>query len=430
MFAMDLGQYKDIVDDLEQEFRNDLAVHLYSTCLMHIMDPSVPAPRWSKWPLPSLVVPDPKTATVYVEPECEEYERDMDYSEVGRWRKVVGLHETHSGTESTHEARKTHETHSEESHREETHSESQESDENEEEFQLWASSSESEMKYSDQDESTDLVSDGSISESLVSDGSSSEDLVSEDLASEDLVSDLASEDMASVKRHFRLPVLSIVEKKTDFKQNLMIEMKAQIQKTIRIKLSHASILHNEKPMTDFDTETVLVMAEQLCHRVDNLFVQLARHARSSPVTHTWQDILLADLVVSKDNDPQHFYEQCERLFVKPDFAYEYIDVIDAEFEFNDYLLKTETYVALRLAADIIGELRAKKTALGFKRKLFDNIRELRQDYKKVSWNKGYENVNLWRLRREYTKDPDPDPAEYALKYRGLRLTENEYRVNI
>ncbi|KAG7666299.1 uncharacterized protein J8A68_000170 [[Candida] subhashii] len=51
---------KEILDSLEDEFRSDLSIHLYSTVLLHRVNPYFPRRQWSAWPLDFDDVPIPK----------------------------------------------------------------------------------------------------------------------------------------------------------------------------------------------------------------------------------------------------------------------------------------------------------------------------------------------------------------------------------
>ncbi|CAK7899599.1 hypothetical protein CAAN3_04S06810 [[Candida] anglica] len=58
-----------ILDAIEDEYRHDLALHLYSTFLLHQINPFFPRRNWASWPVPFEQVPDPGTEKKYVLPE-------------------------------------------------------------------------------------------------------------------------------------------------------------------------------------------------------------------------------------------------------------------------------------------------------------------------------------------------------------------------
>lgn len=57
----------EILQNLEDDFRHDLSLHLYSAFLLHLENPSFPPKRWTAWPLPYDKVPDPKTSALYID---------------------------------------------------------------------------------------------------------------------------------------------------------------------------------------------------------------------------------------------------------------------------------------------------------------------------------------------------------------------------
>jgi len=62
-----------ILSQLERDYKHDLAVHLYSTFLMHQLNKNFPENLWANWPLRNDLVPDPKTTELYTdEPESME----------------------------------------------------------------------------------------------------------------------------------------------------------------------------------------------------------------------------------------------------------------------------------------------------------------------------------------------------------------------
>ncbi|CDK27723.1 unnamed protein product [Kuraishia capsulata CBS 1993] len=56
-----------VVEVLEDDFRHDLAVHLYSVFLLHLKNPSEPKPSFTRWPLSWEEVPDPKVLMTYID---------------------------------------------------------------------------------------------------------------------------------------------------------------------------------------------------------------------------------------------------------------------------------------------------------------------------------------------------------------------------
>lgn len=64
---MRLRDYANVVQDVEDNFRSDLAVHLYLTSLMRRVDPLIPPSYYFTWPLPRDNIPITNTAADYVD---------------------------------------------------------------------------------------------------------------------------------------------------------------------------------------------------------------------------------------------------------------------------------------------------------------------------------------------------------------------------
>lgn len=56
-----------ILEGIEEDYTHDLSMHLYSTFLLHKVNFLFPKKKWSSWPLPFNVVPDPKPHQRYTD---------------------------------------------------------------------------------------------------------------------------------------------------------------------------------------------------------------------------------------------------------------------------------------------------------------------------------------------------------------------------
>lgn len=69
-----------ILNSIEDEYRHDLSLHLYSTFLFHQINPLFPRRNWASWPLPFDRVPDPRSSKTFVGSEnCIEQFDDIDH---------------------------------------------------------------------------------------------------------------------------------------------------------------------------------------------------------------------------------------------------------------------------------------------------------------------------------------------------------------
>ncbi|CDR39001.1 CYFA0S02e10396g1_1 [Cyberlindnera fabianii] len=58
---------RQVLKELEDEYRHDLGVHLYSTHLLHLMNPKFPYRGYAAWPLAADTVPDPGNLNKFVQ---------------------------------------------------------------------------------------------------------------------------------------------------------------------------------------------------------------------------------------------------------------------------------------------------------------------------------------------------------------------------
>ncbi|KAI5964927.1 hypothetical protein CANMA_003437 [Candida margitis] len=69
-----------ILKSLEHDFINDLSLHLYSTFLLHRVNPNFPLTRWASWPkeFSKVPIPEHKYEDDLIDEDQEKYERDID----------------------------------------------------------------------------------------------------------------------------------------------------------------------------------------------------------------------------------------------------------------------------------------------------------------------------------------------------------------
>ncbi|CAH2353170.1 hypothetical protein CLIB1423_09S04368 [[Candida] railenensis] len=80
-----------ILENFEDEYTHDLAIHLYSTHLLHQVDPIFPRENWSSWPQSFDTVPDPKTVTTYMHDNPFNVENDESDQESTRTKSFHGV---------------------------------------------------------------------------------------------------------------------------------------------------------------------------------------------------------------------------------------------------------------------------------------------------------------------------------------------------
>ncbi|CCG21809.1 hypothetical protein CORT_0B00890 [Candida orthopsilosis Co 90-125] len=95
-----------ILQSLEHEFINDLSLHLYSSFLLHRINPNFPLPRWTHWPkhFDKVPVPNQKYEDDLIDNCVERFEWDIDDDRLMSDRDRVWYKE--GGNEKRKEKRK------------------------------------------------------------------------------------------------------------------------------------------------------------------------------------------------------------------------------------------------------------------------------------------------------------------------------------
>lgn len=247
---------KNILGAIEDEYRHDLAIHLYSSFLLHNVNPMFPRRNWASWPLPLGHVPEPLSADKY---------EDSDILDTVQFKSPYS--EAKADTDA--------------------------------DYTLVAGDSNIELDCS-----------SSIDSSIT--------------GSRDVLASVCRAEAALVKG----------------RQNLMIEIIALLQRTIRKKVSARRCLHRMAPVLEPNPTLLLEAARTICSRIDATFNKLASTQNNRRnVTYSekptvrllsWQDVLLAaldsynELHYGKDVDGcLKTYKKCERLFLLVNYKYEY-----------------------------------------------------------------------------------------------------------
>jgi hypothetical protein len=89
-----LADLKNILKHFEEDYKEDLGVHLYSAHLMHTQSLKFPPKEWTSWPLDPADVPDPSTLEDYVdEPEIDRELKTIEIREPehNRWNEELAF---------------------------------------------------------------------------------------------------------------------------------------------------------------------------------------------------------------------------------------------------------------------------------------------------------------------------------------------------
>lgn len=492
----EIGEYKAMINDLEDDFRHDLAVHLYSSVLLRKLDPGFPQAIWYRWPLDVDSVPDPRSSKIYSDPVTMELEdapkvnemRDLRYKYgVGKKRRTTkkvekslekpveigaangGNGAANGGNGTAEDSEK--ELEGEDSEKEDLEEEVSEEDSEEYEIESVKEVEEaSEKEESEKDEETekDLESQEEDSGSekdevresesqkvaqderaVDSEKESDLEILSEQefqLKIGDLSDDEIDKDTQEFhgvdlldpkKQSLRFSNLDIIQEPSDYRENLQVEIKAQLQKAVRAKLDK----HKISP--DFYNEVTDEISNQVCAKIDNILYQHSKTKKSSSYLN-WQDILIADLTstgIIKTRNPKDFYDQCEALFLNPKFNYKYKGIeVDSNtpFDFYDFLDRIDEARGMRgdlLTSEVIlQKLMAVKQEADLKKGIFHDILNLKTEKQRISPDKGYVKPGKRRSKLkgetqyEFPTEKSELP-EFALKHKGIRIDEDEYYIN-
>ena len=322
------SERKEVLDSLEDEYRSDLAVHLYSALLWRKINPNYHS-KWSTWPLRFLEVPCPKTSIKYADTiiEPDRYGHDIDVDEEAttimineiskerndkaiyrklylpiKKRKIDILNEEETGRPKSHEIgtleqdendslnephKSTHGRRHEDTH---SHKHSQRSHE---------------------DHHSDLEQD-----------------------SEDSNDNSESGDESQNKLH---RAIHFTERITNSKADLVNELNSQIEGKIRQRLQNlmkeGKVNEGVQISLAISGDLTKLLGMKLAHKVDDVLNQFTE-MRSKPNQKEarWFHILLAAL--NAEESPYssfstktygELYDKCEELFERCDFEYQFDD---------------------------------------------------------------------------------------------------------
>lgn len=247
---------KNILGAIEDEYRHDLAIHLYSSFLLHKVNPMFPRRNWASWPLPLGDVPEPLGVNKY---------EDGDILDTVQFKAPYIVAEAEMDVDHTSAI----------------------------------DGSDSEL---DRSPSIEISANGSRD-----------------------------------SRAFLGRAEAALE---NGRHNLMIEIIALLQRTIRKKALARQGSDNTVPVLEPNPTLLLEAARTICSRIDGTFNKLAsiqnnrRNVKDSEKPSvrllTWQDMLLSaldshnELENGKDIDGYiKTYKKCERLFLLVNYKYEY-----------------------------------------------------------------------------------------------------------
>lgn len=498
----ELDDFSNIILLLEEEFRHDLSVHLYSAVLLNQINPKFPNLGWTRWPLDASKVPDPRITAVYHDSYGKELVPEVDKEQLKKAEDLVneryikrqqakaqqeqalyeravkkGIPRTRgkiqelkygknrkkehkssrkrardalvsdSDVESDYDQNNEHEDDEDDDEIEDDVDNDSISDFSEPEFRP------STRELLDRISKTERRVVPNAKEDMLEQSEiNASEYASNDSNSSDSDSDLdsnADEDTRLIwGPRFRFSKLKFVQKPTDHKAELLLEMKALIQRTIRDRIKDMKSLPPDcNIMADFDNDVTDEMSKLLCYKVDN-FLQTVSLSFTKSTSFLnpldWQDMFLADVKnqspIIPSKNPKLYYERCEKVFINPPYRYEYNDIEvsrNVKFKINEYINKfcEQPYTGETLKSLIVQKNEDVQKVREFKRNLFYKALENRDRAMELSWNKGFEKVGQWRdprgkkTNRGILTEEGVDLTDYAARYRGMRLDKHDYLVD-
>lgn len=449
----EISGFENVVNSIELEFRQDLAIHLFSTMLLHRINPKFPPKTWSQWPLRE--APDPRLNLIYVDEEkpdkgegvllgedivAEDPEPTME--SFGRALKKRRVVEGEGGDEDEGEYG--------DGYREG-------GNENDIENGNHFSNDISKSHDNNYDNDSDSDSYDSLDEPLPEPEINDNDSESSD--NNELEIDEGNDSGESDVEPDTLPLfvadnVVIKGQPTNPYSQLLLEMKALLHNKIHQKLK----AKGKTMTTEFYDKAIENSSRKLCSKVDDFIVELPKHKldcnsqgekEKSPMT--WQDMLINDVRMpgtalnTSIELHKRAYNKCESMFNRLKYGdYEFLEESESSdggtdlepgnsdlepgnshrentFDFDKYLKRyTDLYVSSKRVAqlkEILDSLKEKDIDNDRKKLLFEKYLQHKARMQFLSWNKGPSS--------QFMKKDEPD---YIVRHGGIKLDSEEFQT--
>lgn len=473
----EISGFENVVNSIELEFRQDLAIHLFSTMLLHRINPKFPPKTWSQWPLRE--APDPRLNLIYVDEEkpdkgegvllgedivAEDPEPTMEsFGRALKRRRVVegeGEDEGEYGDGSREGSN---------GHREYGDGYREDGNENDIENGNHFSNDISKSHDNNGDNDSDSDSYDSLDEPLPEPEINDNDSESSD--NNELEIDEGNNSGESDIEPDTLPLfvadnVVIKGQPTNPYSQLLLEMKALLHSKIHQKLK----AKGKTMTTEFYDKAIENSSRKLCSKVDDFIVELPKHKldcnsqgekEKSPMT--WQDMLINDVRMpgtalnTSIELHKRAYNKCESMFNRLKYGdYEFIEESEGSdvgsgsdggsdlepgnsdlepensdqepssksqttFDFDKYLKRyTDLYVSSKKVAqlkEILDSLKEKDIDNDKKKLLFEKYLQHKARMQFLSWNKGPSS--------QFMKKDEPD---YIVRHGGIKLDSEEFQT--
>lgn len=397
----EIKEYRVLLKLLEKNHRRDLALHLYTSVILHGLNPVFPKKRWYRWPLSVDNVPDPRTQFRYC--DNKELKFDPEVNEIEIYRKLQARKKMKRSENDTGLYVNTDETL--------VYINDFEDDKEEQETDL----NTMELREHSDFSASDVDDDSQVAVDTI--------LPSESESEDDM-------NQETELKHYTPAQVVLTKKTTDHKVDFFLEVKALLQRTIHRKICEMNLPDNQGTAAELDHQYIDEMARKLCLKYDRVIQELHKLMihQSSKFNSllTWQDILLADLKLSKDSldlleKKNELYQKLEKLFVAPSYNFKYLPESNKAsdvFKYKEYLEMQGANLDLLMKAKI-----EEKKSLDFKRNMFEHKYQQKKTLIETSHDKG-----VIKAPRRYTDKPG-SIQDSMIKHGGLRVSKGAYKFN-
>lgn len=313
--STDAQEYLRILDTLEEEYRSDLGIHLYSTFLLHRLNYIFPRRNWSSWPLPKDEVPDASSAKRYEDIIVDDtFKANSGHSMLtgsdnGPVENTTDLHS--SSTNGTNPSKNVKMLYDET----QVAPEDLETSPTRPLTQNVLESDESDLEFGLQSSFQEMLSDNE------SDTETHTDTVPADTVK--VVSVATKEKMANPKASLMNEIGVLIEKKIHerlLKQNALVEVSTDIYKSPVAKELTKRLANKTSKLVG----GLIRQSEELVAR------QTEARQRQHRQLFSWHDIILANLeneagpeLHANTHSLEEVLRKCEKLFVNVKYKYEF-----------------------------------------------------------------------------------------------------------
>lgn len=366
-------EYNKILDLIEDDYVQDLSIHLYSTFLLHRVDPFFPARKWSAWPLLKSDVPDPSNSKLYTDIVAKEEYQDNNHliqaeaNLFGKSSRRLQLKKISRNTKDQEHEQDENEGEDQDRDRDENRDQ-EEHEINSENNKIDEPFNKPNNFESSDDESDDNSDDNSTEDNSSDDSSddssgelrSKTQLNPEDFSIEEEEEEREKETAARKMDRLKAEGAFMKSEPVEFKEKitnpraaLLNEIHSMVEHKIHKLFKQSSDNEALIPSSDIMNKTTSEISKKIANKVSKLTNTMmymdSRRLNALNIKiprriklYDWQDILLVNLESDESRRKtidiakhSELYDKCHRLFVSPiDHRYKYGDLFPQNVQSN------------------------------------------------------------------------------------------------